>query len=74
MNEIRPSTRKTSWPARALILVVFWINLMGMVNAVVFLLSPEASWAQDLVAPATAILSVAGAVVLFTRQRRRRRT
>jgi hypothetical protein len=72
MNESRPSRRKTIWPARALILVVFWINLMGMANAVVFLVSPEASWAGDVVAPGTAVLSVAGAVVLFIRQRRRR--
>jgi hypothetical protein len=64
---------KTTWPARALILVVFWINLMGMVNAVVFLFSPETSWAQDVVAPGTAVLSVAGALVLVVRQRRRRR-
>jgi uncharacterized membrane protein len=70
VNRLNRKTRKISWRLATLLVVVFGINVIGMIHALLTLLFPERFSNGGVVAPATVVLAIAGVAGLAARRRR----
>jgi len=64
VNRPRPTPRKISRPLATLLVVVFAVNVGGMVHALLSLLLPERFSESGAVALGTVVLAVAGVVAV----------